>query len=137
MAGMTDRPAADKPRQQEHRLELRKEGLTTALYVSICLPALIALPEAAGDHVPFLGVIWGVTIGLTIAHRSVVSAVIVLVIAWPSPNSRTSWPVAERATGTRRGLLFVRVKLVQRGSRAVVRHAAFERVGQCLVHGTV
>ncbi len=66
---MTDRPAADEPSQQEHRLELRQEALTTALYVAICLlVALLALPESAVDHVPLLGVIWGGTIGLALVH---------------------------------------------------------------------
>lgn len=69
MAGVTDRPAADEPSQQEHWLELRQEALTAVLYVAICLlAALIALPESAADHVPLLGVIWGGTIGLAVVH---------------------------------------------------------------------
>jgi len=49
----------------EHRLELRKEAYTTALYVAICLlAALIAL----GDERHIVRVVWGVTIGLALAH---------------------------------------------------------------------
>ncbi|MFT4468747.1 hypothetical protein ACMX2H_02460 [Arthrobacter sulfonylureivorans] len=66
---MTDRAAADVPRQHEERQELRQEALSTALYVAICLlAALIALPNAAADRLPLLGVVWGVTIGLALAH---------------------------------------------------------------------
>jgi len=40
-----------------------------ALYVAICLlAALIALPERAVEHTSVLGVIWGITLGLAIAH---------------------------------------------------------------------
>jgi hypothetical protein len=50
-------------------VELRKEGLTTALYVSICLlAALIALPEKGEAHEHVIRVVWGVTIGLAVAH---------------------------------------------------------------------
>lgn len=45
--------------------ELRKEASTMALYVAICLlAALIALPDST--HV--VRVIWGVTVGLALAH---------------------------------------------------------------------
>jgi hypothetical protein len=47
--------------------ELRKEACTMALYVAICLlAALIALPETAHAHLVQL--IWGVTVGLALAH---------------------------------------------------------------------
>jgi hypothetical protein len=53
--------------RSSHRLELRKEAYTTALYVAICLLAgLIALGDDADGHV--VRVIWGVTIGLALAH---------------------------------------------------------------------
>lgn len=46
-----------------------REALTMALYVAVCLvAALAALPEAAGDHVPLLGLVWGVPLGLALAH---------------------------------------------------------------------
>jgi hypothetical protein len=49
-------------------VELRKEASTMALYVAICLlAALIALPEA-GAHSHLLGLVWGVTVGLALAH---------------------------------------------------------------------
>ncbi len=53
----------------EHGWELRKEALTMALYVAICLmAAFIAIPESAVEHTNEVGLIWGVTIGLAIAH---------------------------------------------------------------------
>ncbi len=61
------RPEADVP--TAHFLaELRREGYTMALYVAICLlGALLALPE--DDVRPHsLQVVWGVTVGLAIAH---------------------------------------------------------------------
>ncbi|HEY9496397.1 MAG TPA: hypothetical protein VIR15_16215 [Intrasporangium sp.] len=40
-----------------------------ALYVAICLlAALFALPETAAGHLPVVGIIWGVSVGLAIAH---------------------------------------------------------------------
>jgi hypothetical protein len=53
----------------EHLTELRKEGYTTALYVAICLlAALIALPETGDARAHVIRIIWGVTIGLAVAH---------------------------------------------------------------------
>jgi hypothetical protein len=53
--------------QHEHRAELRKEAFTTALYVAVCLLAtLLAIPPIREPHV--LGTIWGVTVGLALAH---------------------------------------------------------------------
>lgn len=65
---MAESTAFGASNHHDRLLELRKEGLTTALYVAICLlAALIALPAADG-HLPVLGIIWGVTIGLAVAH---------------------------------------------------------------------
>jgi len=60
----------DSAAGSEHRLELRKEAWVMALYVAVCLlAALSAVAEHAGDgHVRALGLIWGTTIGLTLAH---------------------------------------------------------------------
>ncbi len=53
----------------EESVELRKEVYTTALYVAICLlAALIAIPAEALSHRSGLGLVWGVTLGLTAAH---------------------------------------------------------------------
>lgn len=54
----------------DHRLELRKEAWVMALYVAVCLlAALSAVAEHAGDgHVKVLGLVWGTTIGLALAH---------------------------------------------------------------------
>jgi hypothetical protein len=49
------------------RDELRREGFTMAFYVAVCLiAALVAVDEHAG--IPMLGLIWGTTIGLALAH---------------------------------------------------------------------
>ena len=54
----------------EDWVELRKEAWVMALYVAVCLlAALTALAEDSSDgHVRALGVIWGTTIGLALAH---------------------------------------------------------------------
>ena len=50
-------------------MEVRKEALTMALYVAICLMAsLIAIPESAEAHTNVFGLIWGITLGLAIVH---------------------------------------------------------------------
>lgn len=68
MCGMSDAPAAEQAGHHEGVVELRKEAYTMALYVAICLlAALIALPEP-GVGVDVAGIIWGVTIGLAVAH---------------------------------------------------------------------
>lgn len=47
---------------------LRAEANTMALYVALCLiSALVALPESTSPK-PVLGVVWGATVGLAIAH---------------------------------------------------------------------
>jgi predicted membrane protein len=51
-------------------VELRKEAWVMALYVAVCLlAALAAVAEKASDgHVRALGIVWGTTIGLALAH---------------------------------------------------------------------
>jgi hypothetical protein len=54
---------------QAHTVELRREAYTMALYVAICLlAAMLALPDSDGTHDHLLGLIWGVTGGLAVAH---------------------------------------------------------------------
>jgi hypothetical protein len=55
---------------EHHRREVVREGLTMALYVAVCLlAALSALAESASQgHVRVLGVIWGTSFGLVLAH---------------------------------------------------------------------
>jgi hypothetical protein len=67
---MSDVPAAaEAPEGHDHRLELIKEGFTIALYVALCLlAALIALPETGTAREHVIRIIWGVTIGLALAH---------------------------------------------------------------------
>ena len=64
---MTDAPGLEA--SVGHGQELRKEAYTTALYVAICLlAALTALPETGRAHAHVIRIIWGVTIGLALAH---------------------------------------------------------------------
>lgn len=66
---MPDDAAAPTTGVSEHRLELRKEAMTMGLYVAICLmAALIAIPDSAAEHTNVLGLIWGITLGLALAH---------------------------------------------------------------------
>src|SRR5512135_2757479 len=68
MAAMCHPPAADVSGHHEEVVELRKEAYTMALYVAICLlAALVALPKT-GAHAHAIGIVWGVTIGLAVAH---------------------------------------------------------------------
>ena len=66
---MTDATAAaESSGRPEQAAELRKEAYTMALYVAICLlAACAALPET-GAHAHAMPIIWGVTIGLALAH---------------------------------------------------------------------
>jgi hypothetical protein len=65
---MPDATAAESSGRHEQIVELRKEAYTMALYVAICLlAAFAALPET-GAHAQVIGIIWGVTLGLAIAH---------------------------------------------------------------------
>lgn len=60
---------AHAPGGSMHVVELRKEAATMALYVAISLlAALTALPEGTREHIPMIGLIWGTTAGLAIAH---------------------------------------------------------------------
>jgi hypothetical protein len=66
---MADGSAARLSGVGERGLEFRKEALTMALYVSICLMAsLIVIPESAESHTTVMELIWGVTLGLALAH---------------------------------------------------------------------
>jgi hypothetical protein len=66
---MADGPPAESSGVGEHTLEFRKEALTMALYVAICLMAsLIVIPESSAGQTKVFGLIWGVTLGLALAH---------------------------------------------------------------------
>lgn len=68
MCRVTGPAAPAEPTDGLHVAELRKEAFTMALYVAICLlAALIAIPDSTIEpHV--YRVIWGVTLGLAVAH---------------------------------------------------------------------
>jgi hypothetical protein len=52
-----------------HRDHLRKEAWTMALYVAICLiAALAALENVSAIPGHILGLVWGTTVGLALAH---------------------------------------------------------------------
>ncbi|WGL52446.1 hypothetical protein P5P86_01145 [Nocardioides sp. BP30] len=53
---------------QDETLDLRRETFTMALYVAICLlAAMLAVPEDS-EHAHALGIVWGISIGLVLAH---------------------------------------------------------------------
>jgi hypothetical protein len=52
----------------EESLELRKEAYTMALYVAICLLGALAALPTTDDHGGVIGIVWGVTVGLALAH---------------------------------------------------------------------
>lgn len=53
----------------EQRVERRREANTMALYIAICLlAALTALPDSKELHAHGLGIVWGITLGLAVAH---------------------------------------------------------------------
>jgi hypothetical protein len=69
-APSVDDHSTDAPSEASEAVELRKEAWVMALYVAVCLlAALAAAAEKASDgHVRALGIVWGTTVGLTLAH---------------------------------------------------------------------
>jgi hypothetical protein len=62
-------PALSTDTDHIDRDHLRKEGWTMALYVAICLiAALTALENVTAIPGHVLGLIWGTTVGLALAH---------------------------------------------------------------------
>lgn len=55
---------------QRHISERRREASTMALYVAICLLAALSATTDTNDHTQarVLGLVWGTTIGLALAH---------------------------------------------------------------------
>lgn len=71
MAAMTAlSPAAGAAPTDGSGVEARREAYTTALYVAICLLAVLTAvadrPES--DHLSVFKLVWGTTIGLALAH---------------------------------------------------------------------
>ncbi|MGZ4666591.1 MAG: hypothetical protein ACXV5Q_16530 [Frankiaceae bacterium] len=62
--------AADVKVSERHEqvVELRKEACTMALYVAICLLAALLAVSETGAQAHAIGIIWGVTVGLAVAH---------------------------------------------------------------------
>jgi hypothetical protein len=62
-------PAIDRQQPEEDVSEALREGLTMALYVCLVLAAEFTIVgEHADDEGVVLGVIWGTTMGLALAH---------------------------------------------------------------------
>jgi hypothetical protein len=62
-------PVASVGTDHLHTDHLRKEGWTMALYVAICLiAALTALESVTAVPGHILGLVWGTTVGLALAH---------------------------------------------------------------------
>ena len=80
-----------------HPDDLRKEGWTMALYVAICLiAALTALANVTAVPGHILGLVWGTTVGLAVAHvfafRMLVVSSMTATCPWPIALSRwSSW----------------------------------------------
>ena len=65
---MAEGPAATLSDVGKHDMEFRKEAMTMALYVAICLMAtLIAIPPSDEAQTKVWGLIRGVTLGLALA----------------------------------------------------------------------
>ena len=67
---MSEATAAHGSAVAEAEVEVWREAITMALYVAICLlAALTAVAERAdAGHAVTLGIVWGTTIGLALAH---------------------------------------------------------------------
>lgn len=67
---MSEATAAHGSAVAEAEVEVWREAITMALYVAICLlAALTAVAERAdAGHARILGIVWGTTIGLALAH---------------------------------------------------------------------
>jgi hypothetical protein len=61
-------PEGEDEEAEERRIELRLEASTMALYVSVVLLATLVALDDSADPTELLGLIWGTTIGLALAH---------------------------------------------------------------------
>jgi hypothetical protein len=63
-------PSSDLAPKSSHAVDVRREGYTMALYVSVCLlAALSAIGERAdAGHLDVFKIVWGTTLGLALAH---------------------------------------------------------------------
>jgi hypothetical protein len=53
---------------REEAVDLWREGLTMALYVAVCLlAAMLAAPKGTA-HAHAIGIVWGISLGLVLAH---------------------------------------------------------------------
>ncbi|MDH2413856.1 hypothetical protein [Nocardioides sp. CER19] len=52
----------------DEAIDLWREGLTMALYVAVCLlAAVLAVPHGTA-HAHAIGIVWGISLGLVLAH---------------------------------------------------------------------
>jgi hypothetical protein len=63
-------PDVEADEEAEEALELRKEALTMALYVTICLLAALSVVAEHGEgaQADTFKIVWGTTLGLALAH---------------------------------------------------------------------
>lgn len=56
--------------EERHALGLRRDALTMALYVALCLLGALSLLDSSlgGDRLQIVATIWGITVGLVLAH---------------------------------------------------------------------
>jgi hypothetical protein len=72
---------------------LRKEGWTMALYVAICLiAALTALANVTAVPGHIIGLVWGTTVGLAVAHVFAFRLLVVWSMTANSPKPIASFP---------------------------------------------
>ena len=65
---MTER--AEQSSGDRHELGLRRDALTMALYVALCLLGALSLLDGSlgGDRLQIVATVWGITIGLVLTH---------------------------------------------------------------------
>jgi hypothetical protein len=84
-----------------HPEHLRKEGWTMALYVAICLiAALSALQNVIAVPGHVLGLVWGTTVGLALAHVFGLLVDLCMKATSPGPIAlfpSSSWPARPRS----------------------------------------
>ena len=82
-----------------HPDHLRKEGWTMALYVAICLiAALTALANVTAIPGHIMGLVWGTTVGLAVAHVFAFRIAVTASLPKVDPSFRSSsWLVRQQS----------------------------------------
>ena len=63
-------PTIDAPTEEATRSELFREAMTMALYVAVCVLAVLTTFVDHGNtsHTGIIGIVWGTAVGLAVAH---------------------------------------------------------------------